>query len=90
MFAVLTADLPHNIFPAKYYSEHWLQGHMLAFCESGSGTQTKTKECLAVGRTLSKPKQREYVLQLSKGCYPGVIAPSGGGRCNLPGWPEPW
>jgi hypothetical protein len=74
----------------QYYSTQWLNGHMLSYCESGSGTQTQTKECVSVGRALPLEKQREFVQQLSKGCFPGVIHNAGGGQCNLPGYPEPW
>lgn len=77
-------------FLGQYYSEQWLNGHMWTFCDSGSGTHTETKECMSVGRSLPIEKQREYVQQLSKGCYPNVIHNPGGGQCNLPGWPEPW
>lgn len=42
------------------------------------------------GMSLADDTQREYVRQLSKGCYPGVVNTPGGGRCHLPGWPEAW
>ena len=74
----------------QYYSDRWLNGHLLGFCESGSETQTKTKECLSVGKSLPKETERLYVQQLSKGCYPGVIMQPGGTYCKLPGFPEPW
>mmetsp|Transcript_28568 Transcript_28568/g.70699 ORF Transcript_28568/g.70699 Transcript_28568/m.70699 type:complete len:88 (+) Transcript_28568:145-408(+) len=87
MFALL-GEL--DLFPEQYYSPRWLKGHMLAYCEAGSETQTKTESCLKAGFALPANDQREYVHQLSKGCYPGVVSAPGGGRCALPGWPEPW
>jgi hypothetical protein len=35
----------------------------------------------AVGMGLDKGQQQTYVHQMSKGCYPGVLAAPGGRRC---------
>mmetsp|Transcript_27154 Transcript_27154/g.55336 ORF Transcript_27154/g.55336 Transcript_27154/m.55336 type:complete len:104 (+) Transcript_27154:126-437(+) len=72
----------------QYYSKRWLGTHMMDYCNAGLGTRGEIKKCVQVGMSLNASGQREYVHELGKGCFPGVVLRAGGGRCHLPGWSQ--